>query len=76
MTQVFSNPAFWWLTAIFLGGLGFAAVRCRDVVAPGYRVAYMILWILFGACICVGAYYHTGQRQLPSRSSHAYFLSL
>jgi hypothetical protein len=57
---VLSNPAFWLLTAIFLGGLAFAAVRCRDVVAPGYRVAYMIPWFLFFGCVCVGAYFHTG----------------
>ena len=40
--------------------LAFAAVRCRDVVAPGYRVAYMIPWFLFFGCVCVGAYFHTG----------------
>jgi len=57
---VLSNPAFWLLTAIFVAGLGFALVRCRDVVAPKYRAVYMVLWTLACGCICVGAYYHTG----------------
>jgi hypothetical protein len=55
-----SNPAFWLLMAIFAGSLGFAVVRCRDVVAPRHRVAYMILWSLAFGCGCIAAYYHTG----------------
>ncbi len=60
MMGVLSSPAFWLLTAIFLGGLGFAATRCREVVAPKYRVAYMIVVSLASGCFCVGAYYHSG----------------